>query len=151
MKDIWVVDDDDSIRWVLSRALENAGHKVTQFDNAESAIEALRQSRPAVLVTDNRMGTMSGLELAQYVQEELAGLPVIIMTAHTDLDSALASYQSGAFEYLPKPFDLQDAVNLVNRASVSPIPRCHRQIIQGWCWKSRKSSAKPGRCRKYSE
>ena len=116
MNNVWVVDDDDSIRWVLSRALEKAGFDVRQFSDAESVLGALGSSTPSVIMTDIRMGKMSGLDLAQHIAEHHPDMPVIIMTAHTDLDSALASYQTGAFEYLPKPFDLQDATDLVKRA-----------------------------------
>jgi two-component system nitrogen regulation response regulator GlnG len=126
MNDVWVVDDDESIRWVLSRALEKAGVDVRQFSDAESVLGALKVSTPRVLMTDIRMGKMSGLDLADHLAEFYPDMPVIIMTAHTDLDSALASYQTGAFEYLPKPFDLQDATDLVARAIeqtvTSPVP-----------------------------
>ncbi|MBT5032750.1 MAG: nitrogen regulation protein NR(I) [Proteobacteria bacterium] len=116
MNNVWVVDDDDSIRWVLSRALEKAGFDTRQFSDAESVLGALGSSTPSVIMTDIRMGKMSGLDLAHHIAEHHADVPVIIMTAHTDLDSALASYKTGAFEYLPKPFDLQDAIDLVKRA-----------------------------------
>ena len=116
MNNVWVVDDDDSIRWVLSRALEKAGFDVRQFSDAESVLGALGSSTPGVIMTDIRMGKVSGLDLADHIAEHHPDIPVIIMTAHTDLDSALASYQTGAFEYLPKPFDLQDATALVKRA-----------------------------------
>ena len=115
--EIWIVDDDSSIRWVLSRALIAAGFDVRDFEDAESALSQFDGGLPAVLMTDIRMPGISGLELADQVRQRHPELPVIIMTAHTDLDSALASYQSGAFEYLPKPFDLDEAVRLVQRAA----------------------------------
>lgn len=116
MHKVWVVDDDSSIRWVLARALRTEGFDVSDFENAEAAIAALQSDSPEVLMTDIRMPGMSGLDLARHLREKHADIPCIVMTAHTDLDSALASYESGAFEYLPKPFDLDEALRLVHRA-----------------------------------
>ncbi len=116
MHKVWIVDDDSSIRWVLARALRAEGFEVSDFENAEDALSALKVTSPDVLMTDIRMPGMSGLELAQHLHQYESEIPVIVMTAHTDLDSALASYESGAFEYLPKPFDLDEAVRLVQRA-----------------------------------
>ena len=116
MHKVWIVDDDSSIRWVLARALRAEGFQVSDFEDAESALAHFENDAPEVLMTDIRMPGISGLELAKMVRMEYAEIPVIIMTAHTDLDSALASYESGAFEYLPKPFDLDEAIRLVHRA-----------------------------------
>jgi len=116
MHKVWIVDDDSSIRWVLARALRAEGFDVSDFEDAESALAKLEADSPEVLMTDIRMPGMSGLELAKILHEKHSEIPVIVMTAHTDLDSALASYESGAFEYLPKPFDLDEAVRLVHRA-----------------------------------
>ncbi len=116
MHKVWIVDDDSSIRWVLARALRADGFDVQDFEDAEQALAVLDGQHPDVLMTDIRMPGMSGLELARIVHETRSEIPVIVMTAHTDLDSALASYESGAFEYLPKPFDLDEAVRLVQRA-----------------------------------
>lgn len=114
---VWIVDDDRSIRWVLEKALQQDGLQPVCFDSADSALLRLRrQQRPDVLISDIRMPGSSGLELLSSVRELHPGLPVIIMTAHSDLDSAVASYQGGAFEYLPKPFDVDEAVALVRRA-----------------------------------
>ncbi|CBL46658.1 Nitrogen assimilation response regulator [gamma proteobacterium HdN1] len=113
---IWVIDDDKSIRWVLEKALKQAGMNVTVFDRADGVLEALRTQQPAAILSDIRMPGMSGLELLAKVHKQYPQLPVIIMTAHSDLDSAVQSYQGGAFEYLPKPFDLDDAISLVQRA-----------------------------------
>jgi two-component system nitrogen regulation response regulator GlnG len=113
---VWIVDDDSSIRWVLARTLRADGFEVVDFEDAEAALKELKTSQPDVLMTDIRMPGMSGLDLAKIMQQRYANIPCIIMTAHTDLDSALASYDSGAFEYLPKPFDLDDAVRLTKRA-----------------------------------
>lgn len=116
MHKVWIVDDDDSIRWVLARALRAEGFDVSDFEDAEAALFALQSDAPEVLMTDIRMPGMSGLELAKHMHTQHADIPCIVMTAHTDLDSALASYESGAFEYLPKPFDLDEAIRLVHRA-----------------------------------
>jgi two-component system, NtrC family, nitrogen regulation response regulator GlnG len=114
---VWLVDDDASIRWVLERALRQGGMAPTAFDQADTALAALRRDRPDVLITDIRMPGRSGLELLTQIRASQPELPVIVMTAHSDLDSAVAAYQGGAFEYLPKPFDLDQAVDLVRRAA----------------------------------
>jgi two-component system nitrogen regulation response regulator GlnG len=113
---IWVIDDDRSIRWVLEKALKQAGLAVQSFESADAALKQLQREEPMVLVTDIRMPGISGLELLQQITAERPELPVIIMTAHSDLDSAVSAYQGGAFEYLPKPFDVDVAVELVRRA-----------------------------------
>jgi two-component system nitrogen regulation response regulator GlnG len=115
--DVWVVDDDASIRWVLERALKQAGLETRSFDHADAALAALRQGAPDVLVTDIRMPGRSGLEMLEEIRARRPRLPVIVMTAHSDLESAVAAYQGGAFEYLPKPFDIDQAVELVRRAA----------------------------------
>src|SRR5438270_231587 len=116
MKPIWIVDDDESIRWVLEKALARENLATKSFSNARDAIDALEKSTPQVLVSDIRMPGESGLELLQAVKAKHPGLPVIIMTAFSDLDSAVAAFQGGAFEYLAKPFDLDKAVELIRRA-----------------------------------
>ena len=115
--DVWLVDDDASIRWVLERALRQAGMHTTSFEEAESALSALGRAEPDVLVTDIRMPGRSGLDLLEEIRASRPKLPVIVMTAHSDLESAVAAYQGGAFEYLPKPFDIDQAVELVRRAA----------------------------------
>ena len=112
----WIVDDDHSIRWVLERALGGKGIATRSFESGDSVLEALESAMPQVIVSDVRMPGMDGLELLRAVHERHADLPVIIMTAHSDLESAVASYQQGAFEYLPKPFDIDEAIALVERA-----------------------------------
>jgi len=114
---VWLVDDDASIRWVLERALRNAGMAPRLFESAESALATLGTDTPDVLMTDIRMSGKSGLELLRTVHERNPGLPVIVMTAHSDLGSAVSAYESGAFEYLAKPFDVDQAVDLVRRAA----------------------------------
>ena len=114
---VWLVDDDASIRWVLERALKQSGMLAKTFEQANAALEALRSEAPDVLITDIRMPGSSGLELLQEIHESRPQLPVIVMTAHSDLDSAVAAYRGGAFEYLPKPFDIDHALDLVRRAA----------------------------------
>jgi len=113
---ICVIDDDSSIRWVLEKALGNAGMQVESYESATLALEKISRKEPAVVVTDVRMPGMDGMELLERISERYPDLPVIIMTAHSDLDSAVSAYKGGAFEYLPKPFDVDEAVALVNRA-----------------------------------
>ena len=119
---VWVIDDDHAIRWVLEKALQRDNMTVTTFESAAGVLEALRQGRPDAVIADIRMPGMSGLELLARLRERESDLPIIIMTAHSDLDSAVAAYQGGAFEYLPKPFDVDEAVALVRRAC-----QTHRQ------------------------
>jgi two-component system nitrogen regulation response regulator GlnG len=116
MKPIWIVDDDESIRWVLEKALARENLATKSFSNARDALEAFQTSVPQVLVSDIRMPGESGLELLQTVKTQHPGLPVIVITAFSDLDSAVAAFQGGAFEYLAKPFDVDMAVELIRRA-----------------------------------
>ena len=118
MKPIWIVDDDQSIRFVLEKALLREQLPTRSFTNPKEVIAALdaEQSPPQVLVSDIRMPGGSGLQLLETVKARYPGLPVIIMTAFSDLDSAVSAFQGGAFEYLPKPFDLSKAVELIRRA-----------------------------------
>lgn len=113
---VWVIDDDRSIRWVLERAMTQAGIQIAAFSGADEALHHLTEERPLAVISDVRMPGMSGLEFITHVHEAYPGLPVIIMTAHSDLDSAVNAYQSGAFEYLPKPFDVDEAVATIQRA-----------------------------------
>ncbi|WP_028693499.1 nitrogen regulation protein NR(I) [Pseudomonas cremoricolorata] len=114
---VWIVDDDRSIRWVLEKALQQEGMTTQSFDSAEGVMGRLARQQPDVIISDIRMPGTSGLDLLAQIREQHPRLPVIIMTAHSDLDSAVASYQGGAFEYLPKPFDVDEAVALVKRAN----------------------------------
>ncbi|MBK1647483.1 nitrogen regulation protein NR(I) [Rhabdochromatium marinum] len=113
---IWVIDDDRSIRWVLERALRQEHMDVTSFSNGVGVMDNLERERPDVILSDIRMPGIDGLELLRQINVKHPGLPVIIMTAHSDLDSAVSSFDSGAFEYLPKPFDIDDAIDQVRRA-----------------------------------
>ncbi|AZL76066.1 nitrogen regulation protein NR(I) [Pseudomonas sichuanensis] len=114
---VWIVDDDRSIRWVLEKALQQEGMTTQSFDSADGVMGRLARQQPDVIISDIRMPGASGLDLLAQIRDQHPGLPVIIMTAHSDLDSAVASYQGGAFEYLPKPFDVDEAVSLVKRAN----------------------------------
>ena len=116
MKPIWIVDDDQSIRFVLEKALAREQFATRSFSNPRDVLAALDDDEPQVLVSDIRMPGGSGIDLLGKVKARLPGLPVIIMTAYSDLDSAVSAFQGGAFEYLPKPFDLTRAVELIRRA-----------------------------------
>tara|TARA_R110000744_G_scaffold206029_1_gene324657 strand:- start:1339 stop:2745 length:1407 start_codon:yes stop_codon:yes gene_type:complete len=113
---VWIVDDDSSIRWVLEKALSNANISVGTFHNPEDLLIALEHTQPEVIISDIRMPNIDGMTLLGKINDQFPHIPVIIMTAHSDLDSAVNAYQGGAFEYLPKPFDIDDAVTLANRA-----------------------------------
>ncbi len=113
---IWVIDDDRAMRWVLEKTFKEEGFEVTSFEEAQSALDQLADDTPDVILTDIRMPGIDGLAFLAKVKASHPDLPVIIMTAHSDLESAVSSYQTGAFEYLPKPFDIDEALALVNRA-----------------------------------
>jgi len=113
---VWIIDDDRSIRWVLEKALLRENIACMTFSSASDALRELERSAPAAVLSDIRMPGVSGLELLQTLKERLPKVPVIIMTAYSDLDSAVAAFQGGAFEYLPKPFDVDQALELVQRA-----------------------------------
>lgn len=113
---VWVLDDDSSIRWVVERALKSANISNASFSAAESLWDALELSQPKVIISDIRMPGTDGLTLLERIKVHYPEIPVIIMTAHSDLDSAVSAYQAGAFEYLPKPFDIDEAISLVERA-----------------------------------
>ncbi len=136
---IWVVDDDRSIRWVLEKALHQAHMEVTTFESASGLRELLTKTRPDAIVTDIRMPGTDGLQLLSYINAEYPDLPVIVMTAHADLGSAVSAFEGGAFEYMPKPFDINEAVDIVRRAveqhqrkqksHVTPPPAAAPEII----------------------
>ncbi len=129
MKPIWIVDDDESIRWVLEKALARENLATRSFSNARDAMDALQTTTPQVLVSDIRMPGESGLALLQAAKARYPGLPVIIMTAFSDLDSAVAAFQGGAFEYLAKPFDLEKAVELIRRALEESLREVNEEQI----------------------
>ena len=123
MKPVWIIDDDRSIRWVLEKALSREDIEFKSFASADEALQALSQGTPQIVISDIRMPGSSGLELLQILRERYPNLPVIIMTAYSDLESAVSSFQGGAFEYLPKPFDINHAVELIRRA----LDQSHRK------------------------
>jgi two-component system, NtrC family, nitrogen regulation response regulator GlnG len=123
MKPVWIVDDDRSIRWVFEKALTRENILFRAFESARDALSALDAEAPQVIVSDIRMPGGSGLELLQKAKALHPGLPVIIMTAYSDLESAVAAFQGGAYEYLPKPFDVDHAVELIRRATEESLSR----------------------------
>ena len=137
---IWIIDDDRSIRWVLEKALSQAGLDITSFASGDEASEALANGQPDAIISDIRMPGIDGLALLKKIHRDFPQLPVIITTAHSDLDSAVSSYQSGAFEYLPKPFDVDEVVSVARRAlqharetsaasAAAQAPTTHPEII----------------------
>jgi two-component system nitrogen regulation response regulator GlnG len=114
---VWIVDDDQSVRWVLEKALKQADIETRSFERAEHLLDAIGDSEPDVLITDVRMPGMSGLALLERLRTSSPELPIIVITAHSDLENAVAAYKGGAFEYLPKPFDIDEAVDLVRKAA----------------------------------
>ncbi|NYT85958.1 nitrogen regulation protein NR(I) [Pollutimonas harenae] len=117
MKAVWIVDDDQSIRWVLEKALARVAIPARSFDSAGQVLAAFETETPSVLVTDVRMPGEDGLSLLHRIKQAQPGLPVIVMTAFTDLNSTVKAFQKGAFDYLPKPFDVNAAVGLIQRAA----------------------------------
>jgi two-component system nitrogen regulation response regulator GlnG len=116
MKSVWIIDDDKSIRWVLEKSLARADIAYKSFATADDALRALATELPQVVVSDIRMPGSSGLDFLQTLHQRYPQIPVIIMTAYSDLESAVSAFQGGAFEYLPKPFDINHAVELIGRA-----------------------------------
>ncbi len=116
MKPVWIIDDDKSIRWVIEKALTREGIEFKSFSAAKEGLDALDEESPQVVISDIRMPGASGLDFMQKLKAKLPATPVIIMTAYSDLESAVAAFQGGAFEYLPKPFDIDHAVELIRRA-----------------------------------
>ena len=115
--EVWIVDDDQSVRWVLEKAIKQAGMETRVFERAEHLLEAANLGAPDVLITDVRMPGLSGIALLERLHDTMPALPIIVITAHSDLENAVAAYQGGAFEYLPKPFDIDEAVELVRKAA----------------------------------
>ena len=115
-KKIWILDDDKSIRWVLQKALEKNNYLVTSFSNSNEAINHFNHDMPDLIISDIKMPGESGLQFLEKVKSKFASIPIIIMTAFSDLDSAVDSYAFGAYEYLPKPFDIDDAIKIISSA-----------------------------------
>ena len=126
MKAIWIIDDDKSIRWVFEKALARTDLNFKTFSSIKDALQAIKDEEPQVIVSDIRMPQGSGLELLQVIKEKYTHIPVIIMTAYSDLESAVAAFQGGAFEYLAKPFDVDQAIEIIHRA----IDESLKQSIQ---------------------
>lgn len=118
---IWVIDDDTSIRFVFDKALD--ANKITHrlFENAEAALDAIQKETPDVIISDIRMPGIDGLTLIKRIHEIDENIPFIIMTAHSDLSSAIDAYDEGSFEYLPKPFDIDQAISVIRRAAVHRV------------------------------
>jgi two-component system nitrogen regulation response regulator GlnG len=114
---IWIAEDDASLRWVMDKALSRASLTVRSFESGDDLLAALKNSKPDIIISDIRMPGIDGLELLEQIHQNNPLIPVIITTAHSDLDSAVAAYQGGAFEYLPKPFDLDELVDVSTRAA----------------------------------
>ena len=131
MKPVWIIDDDRSIRWVIEKALTREGIAYRSFAAAQEGLDALETGEPQVVLSDIRMPGTSGIEFMQKLKEKLPATPVIIMTAYSDLDSAVAAFQGGAFEYLPKPFDVDHAVELIRRALNESLRESQTQEIAG--------------------
>ena len=118
---VWIIDDDQSIRWVLDKAFQKSDMDVRSFSSADEVIHTLQYNPdlPDVIVSDVRMPGTDGLTFLRQFRNEHPELPIIIMTAHSDLDSAVSAYESGAFEYIPKPFDVDEVIELTRRASLT--------------------------------
>ncbi len=118
--EIWIIDDDQSMRWVLEKTLSNNGYQVTAFESASVALSNFKrtepEARPRLIITDVRMPGINGFELLKQIKNISPQTPIIVMTAYTDLDTTVQAFHEGAFEYLPKPFDIDDALTLVARA-----------------------------------
>ena len=129
--EIWIAEDDRSLRWVMEKAIRREDMQVRSFENGEDLLEALEQDRPEIIISDIRMPGMDGLELLQRIHADYSDMPIIITTAHSDLDSAVSAYQSGAFEYLPKPFDLEELVDVARRGiSFANEQKTSKQVTQ---------------------
>ena len=131
MRPVWIIDDDKSIRWVIEKSLSREGIVFRSFSAAQDALDALEDSSPQAVISDIRMPGASGLEFMQQLKAKLPGTPVIIMTAYSDLESAVAAFQGGAFEYLPKPFDIDHAVELIRRALDESVRKSPSEDIAG--------------------
>ncbi|MDD1610911.1 MAG: response regulator, partial [Methylococcaceae bacterium] len=118
LETVWIVDDDKSIRWVVEKALQKANFITRSFSDASALLSTLQNDLPDALITDIRMPGMDGLALLDKLQHSHPDLPVIVMTAHSDLESAVSAFHGGAFEYLPKPFDIKEVVELAQRACI---------------------------------
>src|SRR5690606_33633262 len=126
---VWIIDDDRSIRWVLEKALQQSGIETDSFENGDKALNKLQNRQPDAIISDIRMPGTNGISLLSSVRRDHPNLPCIIMTAHSDLDSAVAVYQGGAFEYLPKPFDVDEAVAVTQRALAHALEQSQDLVV----------------------
>ena len=117
MKAVWIVDDDQSIRWVLEKSLTRQAIPFKSFSNPDDVLDMLEKEKPQLIISDIRMPKGSGITLLQQIKQDYPKIPVIVMTAYSDMDSAVAAFQGGAFEYITKPFDIADLMELIQRAS----------------------------------
>lgn len=119
---VWIIDDDQSMRWVLDKTLSNNGYQVSAFESGSVALASFKRTdpdeRPSLIITDVRMPGINGFELLKQIKHISPHTPIIVMTAYTDLDTTVQAFHEGAFEYLPKPFDIDDALELVARACI---------------------------------
>ncbi len=129
MKAIWIIDDDKSIRWVFEKALARIDLNFKTFSSIHDALEAIKDEEPQVIVSDIRMPQGSGLELLEVIKEKYTHIPVIIMTAYSDLESAVAAFQGGAFEYLAKPFDVDQAIEIIHRAIDESLKQTNKEVL----------------------
>jgi two-component system nitrogen regulation response regulator GlnG len=129
MKAIWIIDDDKSIRWVFEKALARTDLNFKTFSSIKEALAAIKDEEPQVIVSDIRMPQGSGLELLQVIKEKYTHIPVIIMTAYSDLESAVAAFQGGAFEYLAKPFDVDQAIEIIHRAIDESLKQTNQEVL----------------------
>jgi two-component system nitrogen regulation response regulator GlnG len=129
MKAIWIIDDDKSIRWVFEKALARTDLNFKTFSSIKEALAAIKDEEPQVIVSDIRMPQGSGLELLQVIKEKYVHIPVIIMTAYSDLESAVAAFQGGAFEYLAKPFDVDQAIEIIHRAIDESLKQTNQEVL----------------------
>jgi two-component system nitrogen regulation response regulator GlnG len=141
---VWILDDDRSIRWVLEKSLTKTGVSTETFENGDQLLHRLTHELPDAIISDIRMPGINGLDLLSTIQEKHPLLPVIIMTAHSDLDSAVSSYSRGAFEYLPKPFDIDEAVAVTKRALQHSKEQSSEPVLEAPI----QDQAKHLRCRK---
>lgn len=128
MKAIWIIDDDKSIRWVFEKALARTDLNFKTFSSIKDALQVIKDEEPQVIVSDIRMPQGSGLELLQVIKEKYVHIPVIIMTAYSDLESAVAAFQGGAFEYLAKPFDVDQAIEIIHRAIDESLKQNNQEV-----------------------
>jgi two-component system nitrogen regulation response regulator GlnG len=128
MKAVWIIDDDKSIRWVFEKALARTDLNFKTFSSIKDALQAIKNQEPQVIVSDIRMPQGSGLELLQVIKKKYVHIPVIIMTAYSDLESAVAAFQGGAFEYLAKPFDVDHAIEIIHRAIDESLKQTNEDI-----------------------